>query len=331
MVIALALVAGAAPSAHGLPPVKHVFVIVLENSSYAHTFGPRTAAPYLAKSLAPRGALLVDYYGIAHPSLPNYLALVSGRAPNLATRTDCPVLLPGCSYRGGVPTLPGQLEAAGLSWRGYMEDEANGPPGAPRTCRGPGAGPIDPTQGARRGDQYAARHDPFPYFRSLRAARSCARNDVDLRRLAGDLRSRATTPSFALIVPNLCNDGHDDPCVDGSPGGLARADAWLGREVPRILGSPGFRDGGLLVVTFDEAETGGPGGGQIGAVLVSPFIAPGTVVSTPYDHYSLLRTIEDLFGLKRLGLAGRRGTRSFGTDVFGPSAPTVAAGAGARV
>ena len=154
---------------------------------------------------------------------------------------------------------------------------------------------------------------------------------MDYDRLARDLRSPATTPSFALIVPNLCNDGHDDPCVDGSEGGLERADAWLRREVPRILGSPGFRDRGLLVVTFDEAESGGPGGGQIGAVLVSPFIAPRTMVSTAYDHYSLLRTIEDVFGLRHLGLAARRGARSFGDDVFGSRAPTVAVGAGARL
>jgi phosphatidylinositol-3-phosphatase len=329
--LSLALVTSAPPAAHALPPIKHVFVIVLENSGYARNFGPRSPAPYLSGTLPATGALLVDFKAITHPSLPNYLALVSGQPPNPATRTNCPVLLGACTYKADVPTLPGQLEDAGLSWRGYMEDMANGPPGQPRTCRGPGTGPIDPTQGARRGDQYAARHDPFPYFRELRKSGSCARNDVDYARLARDLRSPTTTPSFALIVPNLCNDGHDDPCVDGSKGGLERADAWLRREMPRILGSPGFRDRGLLVVTFDEAESGGPGGGQIGAVLVSPFIAPGTVVSTAYDHYSLLRTIEDVFGLRHLGLAARPGARSFGDDVFGPRAPTVAVGAGGRL
>ena len=141
-------------------------------------------------------------------------------------------------------------------------------------------------------------------------------------------------------MPDLCNDGHDAPCVTGTPGGLVQADAFLARWVPKIMAAPAYRDGGLIVITFDEGsdaaarcgETAGfsadhpnvplpgrtgPGGGRIGAVLLSPPIKPGTVSTVPYSHYSLLRTIEDIFGLPHLGNAAMPQVRSFGPDVFG--------------
>jgi hypothetical protein len=203
-----------------------------------------------------------------------------------------------------------------------------------RGCRHPRLGTRDRTQRARVGDQYATKHNPFVYFRSITGKRSCGSRVVDLSHLKRDLGTVRTTRNLTYISPNLCNDGHDSPCVDGRPGGLATANTWLRRWVPLILGSPAFRRNGLLVVTFDEAESGdassccgnragpnaalpgltGPGGGRIGAVLVSRFIAPGTRSATPYDHYSLLRTVEDLFGLPHLGYAQR--ARRFGADVF---------------
>ena len=130
-------------------------------------------------------------------------------------------------------------------------------------------------------------------------------------------------------------------CADGGPGGLTAADAFLTTWVPKITGSPAFADNGLLIVTFDEAESGdasaccgesagfntpnpgaltwGPGGGKVGAVLISPFITPGSVNHTPYNHYSMLRSLEDLFGLDHLGFAGQDGLKAFGDDVFAAS------------
>ena len=160
---------------------------------------------------------------------------------------------------------------------------------------------------------------------------------MPLSALPADLASAERTPNLSFIVPNLCEDGHDAPCVDGRPGGLESADAWLREWIPRILDSPAFQQDGLLVVTFDEAgddasaccdEPIGPntpnnggsipgrGGGRIGAVLVSPFIAPGTVNDTPYNHYALLRSLEDVFGVGHLGYAARPGLRAFGDDVY---------------
>ncbi|GAA1960050.1 alkaline phosphatase family protein [Nocardioides panacihumi] len=327
------------------PPIKHVFVINLENKGYDETFGPGSAAPYLSKTLRDGGQLLTQYYGTAHNSLPNYVAQISGQGPNSQTQADCQTysdfaqagtVAPqqavgnGCVYPAGVKTVADQLEAKGLTWRGYMEDM-----GTP--CRHPAANAPDDTQKAKVGDQYAARHNPFVYFHSIIDRPSCAADDVDLNQLPTDLATTATTRNLTYITPDLCDDAHDSPCVDGRPGGLATADQWLQTWVPKILASPAFTKDGLLVITFDEADTGtqsgadaccgegpgpnsplpgiyGLGGGRTGTVLISPFLKAGTINDTGYNHYSLLRSIEDIFGLAPLGYAST--ARGFGYDVW---------------
>ena len=338
--------AAARKRAVATPAVGHVFVVNLENKGYDETFGPSSPAPYLSTTLRNQGQLLSQYYGTAHNSLPNYIAQISGQGPNSQTQGDCQVysdfvqtgtVAPdqavgnGCVYPANVKTVADQLEAKGLTWRGYMEDMGT-------SCRHPAPNTADDTQKAEVSDQYAARHNPFVYFKSITSSPSCAHNDVDLSQLPTDLGSVATTPNLSYITPNLCNDGHDSPCVDGRPGGLVTADEWLRTWIPRILASPAYQQDGLLVVTFDEADTNSPdgaaaccgegpgpnapspgiygmGGGRTGAVLLSPFITPGTWNDTGYNHYSLLRTIEDTFGLSPLGYA--QDARGFGTDVYG--------------
>lgn len=331
--------------------IKHVFVIMLENECFDAAFGPSSEAPYLAQTLVSQGQLLTAYYAIGYHSVPDYVALISGQAPNGMTQAGCPTYTDflstrtldgdgqavgiGCVYPAEVKTIADQLTERGLTWRGYMEDMGNDP-SSPHTCRHPMLGSVDMTQSARIGDQYAARHNPFVYFHSLIDSSDCASNDVPLTQLAPDLSSVTTTANFSFITPNLCNDGHDNPCVDGSVGGLVAVNAFLNLWVPKILGSPAFKDGGLLLITFDEADgfdtsaccnepsgpnvtapgISGPGGGRTGAVVISPFVIPGTVNDTPYNHYSLLRTIEDLFGLPHLGYAGQPGLKAFGSDVF---------------
>ena len=319
------------PQAGGKP--GHVFVINLENKGYDKVWGASSAAPYLSRTLRAQGVLLSDYYGIAHNSNPNYLAQISGQGSNPMTRADCPTYAPftqtgtadhgqvqgtGCVYPESVPTVAGQLSAAGKTWKGYMEDM-----GTP--CLHPEPGAKDDHQGAKQGDQYATRHNPFVYFTAITSSPDCERNVVDFSALAGDLQSVATTPNLAYISPNLCNDGHDNPCVDGSPGGLAASDSWLREQVPAILDSPAFRQDGVLVITFDETEgqttgsaaiPGGAAGGRVGALVLSPFTRGGTASDTPYNHFSLLASIEDIFSLPRLGYAGAPGLKSFGADVF---------------
>ena len=109
-----------------------------------------------------------------------------------------------------------------------MQDMANSAPAQPSTCRHPAFNSPDGTQTARPTDQYAARHNPFVYFHSIIDFPTCQANDVDLSRLAPDLRSESTTPDYAFITPDLCNDGHDTPCVDGGPGGMKQANTFLG-------------------------------------------------------------------------------------------------------
>lgn len=342
-----------------LPPIRHVFLIVLENKSFEAAFGPGSPAPYLAETLPARGALLTQYYATGHWSLDNYIAMVSGQAPNPATQRDCPQpieFLPsspgldahgqllgfGCVYPATVKTLPDQLEQARLTWKGFMEDLDRSPMrDDPQTCTAARVGKLDETERAAADDQYAAKHDPFVYFHTiLDHPVRCAAHIVNLRELQIDLRRVATTPNYSFITPNLCNDGHDLRCADGKTGGLVGINAFLKKWVPLITRSPAFRKDGLLIITFDESDGvapdaydaccnekplatdpdqpgfQGPGGGRIGAVLLSPYIRPGIVSAVPYNHYSLLRTVEDIFDLAHLGYAAEPGLRPFGSDIF---------------
>jgi hypothetical protein len=203
------------------------------------------------------------------------------------------------------------------------------------------------------GDGYATRHDPFVYFHSIiDHAAACDRQVVPLggptgsmprsdtvgvTGLAQDLRSAATTPNFSFISPNLCHDGHDYPCAnEQAPGSSALADIddFLQTWVPIITSSTAFRTDGLLVITFDEGadqasccgerpgptdsapgDGGGPGGGRTGTILLSPFIRRQEVVTAAFNHYSTLASIEDVFGLARLGNA-RTVTSTFDRGVF---------------
>jgi len=179
------------------------------------------------------------------------------------------------------------------------------------------------------------------YFHSIIDDQArCDAHVVSLEALPQDLAALATTPNFVFITPNLCHDGHDAPCIDGEPGGLVSTDRFLARWVPLILASAAFRRDGLLIITFDEADGAGPqaaaaccnerplpgarypaglvgpGGGRVGAIAISPLIKPGTRSHVPYNHYSLLRSIEALFGLAPLGYAADPSLRPLGTDVF---------------
>jgi phosphatidylinositol-3-phosphatase len=346
------------PRVRSLPRIRHVFVLMLENQNASVTFGSNPAAPYLARTLLAQGAFLPNYYGIGHASLDNYVALISGQAPNESTQFDCPLfsefamwapgldahgqaLGSGCVYPNIVKTLPDQLEAAGLTWKGYMEDMGKDPLRERATCGHPQIGAQDHTLIASGADKYAAKHDPFVYFHTIIDDQPrCDAHVVNLDRLPKDLQSIVTTPDYVFITPNLCNDGHDPQCIDGSPGGFPALDAFLRKWVPIITAAAAFRRDGVLIITFDESEGDGPegssaccgekplagakrppgvlgpGGGRIGAVLLSKFIKPGTVSTVAYNHYSLLRTVEDIFGLEHLGYAAEPDLQSFGADVF---------------
>jgi phosphatidylinositol-3-phosphatase len=261
----------------------------------------------------------------------------------------------GCVYPPNVENIGTQLSARKLTWKAYEQDMGNDPNREAAACGHPALNSKDGTQDAVEGDGYATRHDPFVYFQSVTDEESyCDAHVVTMGSpsgampasalrgetgLATDLASIAKTPNFSFITPNLCNDGHDYPCTNQPSGAsaLADIDGFLETWVPKITASPAFRKNGLLEITFDESdgpqsdsssccdeEPGpdsplpgitGPGGGRIGAVLISPFIKPGTVSATPYNHYSSLATFESLFGLPRLADAATV-PAIFGADVF---------------
>ncbi|MFZ0040792.1 MAG: alkaline phosphatase family protein [Solirubrobacteraceae bacterium] len=342
----------AAAATSSLSSVRHVFVIVLENESASTTFGPNSPAPYLAKTLTSEGAYLPKYYAIGHQSNDNYIAMISGQAPNTENQADCqdfddiePGTIgsygqaagEGCVYPATVPTIASQLTAAGYTWRDYNESMGNDPTRESSVCGHPALNSKDGTQSAEASDMYATRHNPFVYFHSIIDDTTlCDTHVVNLDQLPQDLSSAATTANYSFITPDLCDDGHDSPCANGSPGGLAQVNKFLQSEVPQITGSTAFKQNGLLIVTFDEAATEdasdccgeipgpgspepgatGPGGGDIGTVLLSPCITPGTVSQTPYNHYTMLGSVENIFGLSHIGYAGLPGETYFASDIF---------------
>ena len=247
-------------------PPAHIAVIVMENEEYGDIIGSRSA-PFIT-SLARRYALATGMYAITHPSLPNYLALTGGSTFGIAS--DCT----DCSVRA--TSLVDQLERAHISWRAYME-------GLPRPC----------FTGAGAGD-YAKKHDPFAYYTRVTRDRSRCANIVPLTRLAADERA-GTLPRFLWITPNLCHDMHDCSVSTG--------DRFLAGLVPGLLRALGPR--GLLFLTWDEGSSDDgccrlASGGHVVTIVAGAGARRHGRFATPTDHYSVLQTIEDLLGLKRL-------------------------------
>ncbi len=275
----------AAPAAAAPPEAAKpspTVLIVLENREFDEVIGD-PEAPFL-NHLAQSGALATNYFGVTHPSLPNYLALLGGSTFGIAENcTDCVV-------RG--PNLATQLSRLGLSWRAYMGN-------LPRPCF---TGAADGT--------YAKRHNPFAYFPSITSVQARCEGIVPETRLLADLR-RHRLPAFGWLTPDLCDNAHD--CS------LATADDHLQALAPRIVHQLGPH--GLLVVTFDEGTSDagyrGPGGGRVATILVGPDVPPGSEIRQAADHYSLLASLERRFGLARLRLA--RAARPLAPALFRPT------------
>lgn len=353
------------PVEESLPEIKHVFLVVLADHGYEEAFGKGSPAPYLAGELPARGELLSNYYAVAQGGLANEIALLSGQGPTLETAANCPnytdvapatvsvvaeqVEGNGCVYPAETQTLPGQLAAAKLTWKAYVEDIASGAPEGSATCRHPALGAADPNQAPSAGSPFLGWRNPFVYFRSLLDSPECAAADVGLDQLAPDLRDAAVTPNLSYIVPNACHDGAEAPCEAGAVAGLAGAEPFLETVVPEIEASPAYEEGGLIAITFDQAPQAGPGadsssccatpaypnlppppestaagpveetggGGRVGLLLLSKYVAPGTVEESGYyNHFSLLRSLEELFGLPPLGYAAEPALTGFDSSVY---------------
>jgi phosphatidylinositol-3-phosphatase len=250
----------------------------------------------------------------------------------------------GCVYPASTETLPGQLSAKHLTARAYVQgiDEAGS---AAPACAHPALGQPDPSGEATATQAYATFRNPFVYFHALSDSPSCALDDVGLASLDGDLSSTKRTPSFSYIVPDRCHDASPGPCPGGGSGGVTAANTLLAQIVPKILASQAYKHGGLLVITTDEAPSSGEyadsssccgqprfanlpppsgpaaalppeGGGQVGALLLSPYVKAGAINQESFNHFSLLRTLEDFFGVKHLGYAAGAHVGSLEPSLF---------------
>jgi phosphatidylinositol-3-phosphatase len=254
---------------------SHVIWLWMENHSYGEIVGS-SSAPYLS-SLARSCGLATNYHNITHPSLPNYIAATSGLASQALQpfRGDC-------NPSASCSTDARSIFAQGPSWRAYEES-------MPVACDRQNSG------------DYAARHNPPPYYSSLGG---CPQRDLPLTRLSSDLTADSL-PAFSFITPNACHDTHDCPVTTG--------DQWLADEVPQIVNSRAYRAGHtVLFITWDEGEGGSASdcaanesdvGCRVATVIVSPSTPAGQRSGELFNHYSLLRTTEDLLGLSPLGQA----------------------------
>lgn len=261
---------------------------------------------------------------------------------------DGQVLGKGCVYPASTQSLMSQLAAKHLTWRGYVEgiDEGSGTPTA---CAHPASGAADasaaPLTTGATAPGYQTWRNPFVYFGSVVGSSKCASGDVGMSALKGDLASEKSTASFSYIAPGPCVDGNPTPCAPGKPDGMVAADEFLKKVVPEILSSKAYKQNGLLAITVDQAPASGEfadsssccgqpkypnlpapagaaaiaggGGGQVGLLLLSPFIKKGGGLSQEtYNHFSLLATVEEVFGLDKLGYAAGSEVKPFSASLF---------------
>jgi acid phosphatase len=262
--LVVACPAGAAARGAGtpVPAVEKVVVVVFENKG-PEIIGSGEAPTFDA--LAKRYALLTDYRGVAHPSLPNYLALVSGSTQGVTS--DC------TSCEVAATNLADTLERAQKTWKTYAEGL-----------------PVAGYTGSFAG-RYAKKHDPLLYFEDVAARPDRLRRIVPLTQFAPDL-SAHRLPDFSLVVPDLCHDMHDCPVSTG--------DGWLRGFLRPLLRSNELAHG-IVYVLFDEGTGDAGGGGRVPALVLGPLVRPGARAPAQLDHYSLLRTVEEGWRLPRLG------------------------------
>jgi hypothetical protein len=265
-----------------LPPIDHVFVIVMENHAYGEVVGS-PSAPYF-NSLISSGAQGKSYFAVAHPSLPNYLSLVG--ASTFGITSDCTT----CWVNA--PNIADKVEAAGRTWKAYMES-------MPSPCF---VGDSYP---------YVQKHDPFIYFNNIRTnSTRCAQHVVPYSQMSTDLQSATTTPNYAFITPNMCNDTHD--CA------VSAGDTWLNAQVPLILGSSAFKtQHSLLAIVWDEDDSSASN--QVPMLLLGSAAGTGAASLVSYGHYSLLHTIETGLGLPTL--TTNDGSADPMTDLLAQPAP----------
>jgi phosphatidylinositol-3-phosphatase len=282
-VLMLAAFASSAMAAdRGVAPIDHhiktVWVIVMENENWSSIKGNKSA-PYVNQTLLPIASHAEQYYNppYKHPSLPNYLWMEAGT--NFGILNNRPPIGNSQSSTQHLVTLLKNAPGGGITWRAYQENISGKE--CPLSDRYP----------------YVVRHDPFVFFDDVTDKKNpnsayCIEHIRPFDELAKDLANNSVA-RYNFITPNLCNDMHDS-CAP-SYNRVAQGDTWLAKNLPQILNSQIYRDGGAVFLTWDEAVVAD---GPIGMIILSPYAkGKGYSNSIHYDHGSLLRTLEEIFGV----------------------------------
>jgi hypothetical protein len=286
----------------GVPRFGHVFVIIGENTTYDHLNS--TNAPYLMGTIRPNAAWLTQYYGATHWSQANYVALVSGQF------TECEQKDGGVLCHQNVDNLFRQLDSAQLTWKTWLEGgSAKCDTGSGGTCSSETACPL--TGFYTTGNPAILFDDvegPSGVWSATNPSQECLQNDVpagdenDPMSFFNQALAAGQVANFNLIIPNGCEDGESNcPPIHNR---YSQFDAFLAREVPLIEHSPAFGPNDLIIIVYDEDEradglapkNGFGSGGNVVCAILSPLAVPGSFDGVFY-HYSLLRTLEDGFGL----------------------------------
>jgi phosphatidylinositol-3-phosphatase len=269
-----------------VPKFNHIFIVMMENEGYGAIIG-NSQAPYI-NSLAKANGLAMNYHGITHPSVNNYLASVSGQVYSSASpviNDECTPSATACSTNA--KNIFDEVEASGRTARGYMET-------MPTPCY------LFHSAGGAGG--YVVRHNPLPYFNDIRTnSVRCNADDVPYTKLSSDLASASTTPNLVWITPNLCDDMHSR-CAPSTA--ITNGDNWLKANLPPIFKSPAWTtQNSTLFLTWDE-DTPDTAANSIVSIVVSShgLTRPGTASSNFYNHYSMLKTIECSWGLAAMAV-----------------------------
>jgi hypothetical protein len=260
------------PLGNGSHSIRTAFVIVMENRNWS-SIVENPSAPYINHTLLPQGSQATRYFGMRHPSEPNYLWMEGGTDYGITDDAD-----PAAHHVAQKDHLVSLLDQAGISWKSYQEG-------------------IDGTACPLQShDLYAAKHNPFVFFDDVTeglnpASANCIRHVRPLTELATDLQS-GNVPRYSFVTPNLCNDMHGAPgCPSDS---IASGDSWLAEWIPRMQASPAYSSA-AIIVTWDENEGGND---PIGFIVLSPFAKGGGYSNAiRYTHSSLLRSLQEIFGV----------------------------------
>jgi hypothetical protein len=301
LIAALVLFAGtaSAPAASGQPSgtpnFKHVFVIMMENTGIEALLG-NPNAPWINQAVQTYG-VAGNYYGVTHPSQPNYIAATAGTRAGVPNDNDVTVDL---------PNIVDQLESHGKSWKGYMQSYS--------LC-------SDKLQHACGNQLYERKHNPFVSFLDVQNDPSRMAKLVDFSQFSTDLAS-GDVPDYSWISPDQCNDMHgrggggpSDPCDFSNVQNLIHTgDTFLANTVGEIMSSSAWGPNSVIFVTWDESDFTGsptdfgfgdtrgccdanPGGGHVLTLVITGANNQPKASFTPYNHYSMLRTIEDSWNL----------------------------------